>query len=139
MTATAWVFHGTPIVKPVPVIFGGLQCDAIEIMAGAAAGVYVRVPGGYMDWCEEDEDTRFSVSARGWLKCDGCHRFYEFMADGRILSFPFSPLPGWMVWNPSPLAAPDADPQVLTVRVRCQPCAKQRDGFVADLFRKGHP
>jgi len=141
-----WLFNPVTFdahrrVKPVTVIFGGIEAEAIKISGGVAAGVYVRMKKERITYSEykgfDGEGARVHLQ-HGRLKCDVCPRFYEFpVFSGARFSFPFSPLPGWMVSNPSPLTPPGAEPQVLTVRVVCDRCSDLRDRVVRDLFEYG--
>lgn len=138
--ATAWFFNGTTIVKPIPVTFGGLEAAAIEIMEGPFAGVYVHMAEHRSFYSRRsDVYESFPSNAIGELQCERCMDRFRFMQDGRVWTFPRVDGLGWTFWNPSPLATPGKDPQVITVRALCRRCSEKREQFVENLFRQGHP
>ena len=114
--------------KPTPVLFGDLECDAIEIIDGPiVCGLYIKVHHRSVQYHGRrsfDVDVLVATVRRGELHCDTCDRPWYFAEDGQMYTFPFSPLPGWFVWYDGVLSLPaEGEPQEIKPHVRCDQCA----------------
>lgn len=146
MGKSPYVFEDSVQVKPVRVRFGGLDAVAFEIIvSGGMGGTYIKTlgdnssaPGGFCGTFDIQKVQRI-----GTLQCDTCAAGYRFHA-GRVFTFPFIPLPGWVVWNPPALRDPHTDTsterelQEIEVRVRCDKCAGKLESYISGVFDSGY-
>jgi hypothetical protein len=122
------------VIKPVDVLFGGLRCRAFEVIHATYGGLYVQVPAHHVRYFREEIGVD-AIARIGELRCSMCGVLWRFTEDGRIITFPFVPMPGWVVENRTALRPPTAEPQVIDVRARCGECVGKLIEHAMEVFR----
>ena len=120
--------------RPIRVRFGGLICRAFEILHANAGGLYIQIPS-HQAYFQGDGFPLDPMARIGELRGVMCGRCYRLTEDGRIISFPFAPMPGWICENFTTLIPPKDEPQAIITRTRCDRCIARLIEHAEEVFQ----